>query len=175
MESLSACGQLTTLGLCAPVTPRGMQQILARLPMLHTLSLVECSEIDRLHFFSDLPQVMRTLRSLSLDHCRRVWTRRSSFTCFGCNRSPPLGCRNRSRNRWIAWPFVCSLYPPSFCPNSPERTLTDQRPPADRRLRRPFAFPRGLLRAALFARSSLSDLFLFFCDRPLSLALPLST
>ena len=68
VEAISNCRHLTFLGLVAPVTFAHLSVLLPRLPLLHTLILYFCSELESLCFLNDVPTLRHTLRYLSLQH-----------------------------------------------------------------------------------------------------------
>ena len=66
MQTLSACLQLTSLDLMAPVTSAHLSAMLSQLSLLRDLNLVSCSELGSLQFLSDAPSLQHTLRQFLL-------------------------------------------------------------------------------------------------------------
>ena len=63
VEAILSCRQLTSLDLTAPVTSAHLSALLPRLPLLQSLGLAFCSELDSLAFLSDVSM----LREFILD------------------------------------------------------------------------------------------------------------
>ena len=61
VEALSGCRRLAVLILTAPVTSKHLSILLPRLPLLHTLSLLGCRELESLQFLSDVPSLQHTV------------------------------------------------------------------------------------------------------------------
>ena len=67
-EAMSECRYLTFLELMAPVTSAHLSALLPQLPLLRTLSLGFCCELDSLRFLSDVPALQHNLRVFVLHH-----------------------------------------------------------------------------------------------------------